>query len=322
MSFRAKSLVAASLAVILSACSDSSLENKTGKALYQEAAQQLYADKTQYNFKADFLINADTSNPMLNDLAIKLSGAADNSNRRYEFTPEVQAAIFTFKLPMLLDGKKNEALLDTSSVLDTALLFAPQAQQEIQQYKNKFIRFSPDNFSIEENELAEAMVIVSEVLNIAHGTLNEFYQAIPESSIEKRALDAKAKEIGAKVLLNIKLDQQQSKVLQQHINGYLQSVITANEKLPENFKEEFLSAFNESQNDNGYENSEVMMYLNEKGQVIHEINTMNYEVDGETISIRANIDYSNYGKANFTIQPKPEQIINFTAEHMQALQNL
>lgn len=322
MSLTTKYLAVTSLAVLLAACGDSSLDKKTGKVLHKEAAQHLYEKDAQFNFNADFLIDVETDNPMLADLKIKLSGAVNNNAQRYELLPEVQAAIFNFKLPILIDGKKNEALFDTSSIVETALLFAPQAKSELLQYKNKFVRFSPENFTIDENEMAEAVAIASETLSIAHGALNEFYQALPESSIEKLALDDKAKQIDAKVLLNIQLDQQQSKALQKHINSYLHNTVTANEKLPTDFKQSFLSALSENQADTGYESSQVMLYLNSKGQIIHEVSAFNYDTEGEKVSISASIDYSNYGQAKFTIQPQQEQIINFTEENMRALQGM
>lgn len=317
-----KYIAVASLSVLLTACGDSGLDKKSGKVLYQEAAQHLYTKDSQFNFNADFLVDIENENPMLQGLKIKLSGAANNSAQRYELIPEVQAAIFNFKLPMLIDGKKHEALFDTSSVVETALMFAPQAQSELQQYKNKFVRFSPDNFTIDEDDMAQALVVMTEALTIGGGVLNEFYQAVPESSIQKLALDDTAKQLDAKALLSVNLNKRQSKALQEHINTYMYDAVAANKKLPKDFKRGFLEALEENEVDGGYESSESMLYLNAKGQIIHEVSVFNYEIEGEEVSFNATVDYSNYGKANFTLSPKKNQIIDITEENLSAIQDM
>lgn len=317
-----KHFAVASLALLISACGDSGFDKKTGKTLYQEATQQLYADNAQYNFKADISVDTDAENPMLADLKVKLSGAVDNNAQRYELLPEVEAAVFNLKMPMRIDIKNKELLLDTSHVIDAALMFAPQAKKQLQQYKNKFIRFSPDNFKLYKDDMAEAMLIVSEVVKIGTGAMNEYIKIIPESSIEKLPLDDKAKQLGAKAVLKAKLDREQSQALQQHINTYIRDRVAANDKLSDEIKQNVLEVLVETENDSSYESSEAVIYLDSEGRIIHETNMFNYEAEGEQLNVSMTVNYSNYGKASFTITPDKDQIRNFTEEDMHALQNL
>lgn len=320
---KTKYLVVAGLAALLAACGgDSELDKKSAKTLYQEATQQLYAKDAQFNFKADANIDIGIENPFLTDLKIKLTGAVDNNAQRYELVPEVETSIINFKLPVLVDAKKKELLLNPTNVIDAALMFAPQANSELQQYKNKFIRFSTSNFKIDEEDMAKVITVVSETVEIGYGAMNEFTKVLPESSINKMELNEKAKQLNAKAVLQVRLDEQQSKELQQHINTYLYEQVAANQKLPEEFKEGFLQGLLEADSDTGYESSESVLYLNDKGQIIHENDVYNYEIEGEKVSISMTIDYSNYGKASFTINPSENQIIDFTEEKMRSLQRM
>lgn len=320
---KTKYLVITSLAALLAACGgDSDLDKKSAKTLYQEATQQLYAKEAQFNFKADAKVDIGIENPFLTDLKVKLSGAVNNNAQRYELIPEVEAAIFNFKLPILVDAKKKDLLLNPTNIIDTALMFAPQANSELQQYKNKFVRFSTKNFEIDEEDMAKVITVVSEVVEMGYATMNEFTKIIPETSIEKIELNEKAKQINAKAILKVRLDEQQSKELQQHINTYLYNQVAENEKLPEEFKEGFMQGLLEANSDTGYESSESVLYLNDKGQIIHENDVFNYEIEGEKVSISMTIDYSNYGKASFTINPSENQIIDFTEEKMRSLQRM
>ncbi len=320
---KTKYFVVAGLAALLAACGgDSELDKKSAKTLYQEATQQLYAKDAQFNFKADANIDIGIENPFLTDLKVKLTGAVDNSAQRYELVPEVEAAIFNFKLPILVDAKKKELLLNPTNIIDTALMFAPQANSELQQYKNKFVRFSTNNFEIDEEDMAKVITVVSEAVEMGYGAMNEFTKVLPESSINKMELNEKAKQLNAKAVLQVRLDEQQSKELQQHINTYLYEQVAANQKLPEEFKEGFLQGLLEADSDTGYESSESVLYLNDKGQIIHENDVYNYEIEGEKVSITMTIDYSNYGKASFTINPSANQIIDFTEEKMRSLQRM
>lgn len=320
---KTKYLVVAGLAALLAACDgDSELDKKSAKTLYQEATQQLYAKDAQFNFKADANIDIGIENPFLTDLKIKLTGAVDNNAQRYELVPEVETSIINFKLPVLVDAKKKELLLNPTNVIDAALMFAPQANSELQQYKNKFIRFSTSNFKIDEEDMAKVITVVSETVEIGYGAMNEFTKVLPESSINKMELNEKAKQLNAKAVLQVRLDEQQSKELQQHINTYLYEQVAANQKLPEEFKEGFLQGLLEADSDTGYESSESVLYLNDKGQIIHENDVYNYEIEGEKVSISMTIDYSNYGKASFTINPSENQIIDFTEEKMRSLQRM
>ena len=313
-----------SLAVFLTACGDSGLDKKSGKTLYQEATQQLYAKDAQFNFNANMAVEAEAEaeNPMLADLKINISGAINNITKRYEFVPEVEAAIFNFKIPIFIDGKNNEILLNTSNFIDAALMFVPQAKNELKQYKNKFVRFSPDNFEINEDDMAQAMTIASQAAKIGYGVMGEFTQAIPESSIQKLELDDKAKQLDAKAVLKVTLDQQQSEALQKHINTYIYDQVAANEELPEEFKTEFMQALLESDSDSGFESSESVLYLNAKGQIVHDQNVLNYDIEDEKVSVSMTTDYSNYGKASFSVYPEKDQIIEFTEENMRSLQQM
>lgn len=319
---KTKYLAAVGLTALLAACGGSELDKKSAKTLYQEATQQLYAKDAQFNFKADAIVDIGVENPFLTDLKVKLSGAVNNSAQRYELIPEVEAAIFNFKLPILVDAKKKELLLNPTNIIDTALMFAPQANSELQQYKNKFVRFSTKNFEIDEEDMAKAMTVVTETVEMVYGAMNEFAKVIPESAITKMDLNEKAKQLDAKAVLKIRLDQEQSKELQQHINTYMYEQVAANEKLPAEFKEGFMQGLLEANSDTGYESSESVLYLNDKGQIIHESDVFNYEVEGEQISITMTVDYSNYGKASFTINPSDKQILDFTEENMRSLQRM
>lgn len=308
------------LTVLLTACGDSESETKSAKTLLQETSEYMYSDTAQFNFNANVLVDSETENPILSDLKITIAGAANNSAQRYEITPKVEAAVFNFTLPILLDFKKKKALIDPNKVLETIAMFAPQAQAELNQYKNKFIRFSPDNFKIDENEMTEAMTFASEAIEIGSGAMTEYMQNIPESSVTKLALNEKAKQLGAKTVLNVKLDSQQIKVLQEQLNTYLRDKVTANDKLPEEFKEAFLQGLTEAVNDSGSESAESVLYLNNKGQLVQQNDVLKYVIEGEKINVNVTIDYSNYGKANFTINPSKDQIVDFSEETMRSMQ--
>lgn len=327
MSFtKVKYCVVASLAVLITACCDSSSDSgfntKSGKTLYQEATQQLYAGNAQFNFKANISADTDADSPLLKDLKIKLSGAINNVSQRYEVVPEVGAAMFNFKLPMLLDGKNKELLLNTTDFIDAALLFFPKAKNELHLYKNKFIRFSPDNFKIDEKDMAQALIIASEALKIGAGAMNEIIDSLPESSIQKLPLDDKAKALNAKVVLKATLNSQQIQALQKHMNTYIYDSIAANKQLPQEFKQNMSTTLLEADNDAGYQSSESVIYLNEKGQVLHENNVFNYEIEGDKVNISMIVDYSNYGKASFTVSPDKNQITDFTEENIRSLQSM
>lgn len=312
-----KTLLVTSLAALLSACggdSESELEKKSPKTLYQEAMQHLYAKDAQFNLNASTAIDMGDDNPMLAGLKVNFTGAINNSQQRYELIPTVEAAIFNFKLPLLIDIKKQEVLVDPSNVIDTAAMFLPDAASEFQQYKNKFVRFSVDNFDVPEDDLKEATAAFAEIVEAGAGALNEFSQKIPESSIRKLDLDDKAKQLGAKAVLNVSLNAQQSKELQQHINTYISNKISSSTTFPEEGKEEIIRSLAEASEETGYESSDSVLYLNDKGQIIHESDVFNYEIDGEKMTLAVSVDYSNYGKAVFTINPAKDQIIDFSED--------
>ena len=313
--------VIAGLAVLLTACSGSDLDNKSAKTLYQEALQQLYAQDTQFNFKANIAVDIDNDNPMLTDLKINIAGAINNTAQHYELIPKVEAAIFNFKLPVFIDGKKPEILLDISNSIDVALLFVPQAQNELKQYRNKFIRFSPDNFDIDEEKMAQAVTIFSQVTKIGYAAIEQYTQAVPESSMEKLALDDKAKQLNAKTVLKLTLDQQQARKIQKHLNNYIYQQVSDNGALPADFKTEFLQALQSDELDSGFKSAESVLYLNDQGQVIHDINTFNYDIEDEPVSISMTVDYSNYDKADFSLSPRQDQIIELNEENIRALEH-
>lgn len=318
---KSKTLLVGSLAVLLTACGGSELDKKSAKELYQDAAQHLYAKDAQYNFKADLKLDIGIENPFASNAKVRLSGAVNNNVQRYEFLPEIEAGMFNLKLPMLLDVKQQELVLDPSYVIDTIGMFAPQANAEIKQYKNKFVRFSVKNFEVDEADMAETMLVMTEMLGIGYGALNEFSKALPESSIQKGDLDDKAKELGAKTVLHVKLDEQQSKDIQQHINTYFYDQVKASTKLPKDVKKGLMEGFLDSKDESGYGSSESVIYLNEKGQTIRQSDELNIDVEGDKINIAMTIDYSNYGKAAFTVSPSKNDIVDFTEKNMRSLQD-
>lgn len=323
MSFvRVKHILMVGLFGLLTACGGSDLDEKSAKTLYQEATQHLYAKDAQFNFKADAAVDVGIENPFLTEMKIKLEGAVDSASKRYELVPEVETPILSFKLPMLVDVKQQEFLVNPSNVIDAALMFAPQANTQLQQFRNKFVRFSPDNFEIDKSDLAEAVSVITEVAALGYLAMDEYTKVVPESSIEKLDLDATAKKHDAKAVLKVKLDKQQSKELQEHINTYLYEKVAENQKLPEEFKQAFMEGLLEASNDSGFESSQSVMYLNDKGQVTHEVSTMNYEVEGDQLSVEMKIDYSNYGNARFSIKPSKSEIVEFTEENVRMLQNM
>lgn len=317
---KTKYLLVGGLAVLLAACGGSELDKKSAQDLYQQAVQHLYAKDAQYNFKADMKVKINIENPFFSDAKIKLSGAVNNSVQRYELVPELETEIFNFKLPALIDVEKQELLLDPSNVLEVLSLFALEKNTELQQYKNKFVRFSIDNFEVDESDMTEALTVFSEVVDIGYGALSELTQSVPESSIQKADLDDKAKDLGAKVVLHVKLDQQQSKELQQHMHTYMYDKIKVSSKLPEDFKEGAMEALLNTDGDTGYESSESVIYLNEKGQIIHQSDVLTFEVEGDQINIVTAVNYSNYGNAIFSINPSKDQILDFTEKDRSMLQ--
>ena len=116
-----KYFLLACIAVLLTACDDSGLDNsgldkKPGGTLYREATQQLYAQDAQFNFTAHITLNTEAENTTLNELQVKVSGAVNNISQRYELIPEIKAAVFNVKLPILIDRKNKEILLNTRQI--------------------------------------------------------------------------------------------------------------------------------------------------------------------------------------------------------------
>lgn len=320
LSLTKKHLMIAGVSVLLTACGGSELDNKSAKTLYQEAVQHLYAKDSQYNFKGEALVDIGVENPFASGLMLKIAGAVDNKQLRYEVLPEIEAGMFNVKLPIKLDINKKELLVNPSSILDTVMMFAPQAAEEAHKYRNKFIRFSPDNFTISKEDMAEVSTVVSELTMIGTQALEQASKNIPEQSIRKLELDDKAKEIGAKVIVNVELDEAQSRALQQQVNQFFRDSVAANTKLPEDFKKAFLEGMDEAQDDAGYESSSSFLYINDKGQPIHERAVFNYGFDGDSVSVSLNMDYLSFGSAKFVINPAASDIVNFTEEDLRALQ--
>lgn len=170
--------------------------------------------------------------------------------------------------------------------------------------------------------MAQALTIASEALKIGAGAMNEIIDSLPESSIQKLPLDDKAKALNAKVVLKATLNSQQIQALQKHMNTYIYDSIAANKQLPQEFKQNMSTTLLEADNDAGYQSSESVIYLNEKGQVLHENNVFNYEIEGDKVNISMIVDYSNYGKASFTVSPDKNQITDFTEENIRSLQSM
>lgn len=320
-----KYFLLACIAVLLTACDDSGLDNsgldkKPGGTLYREATQQLYAQDAQFNFTAHITLNTEAENTTLNELQVKVSGAVNNISQRYELIPEIKAAVFNVKLPILIDRKNKEILLNTRQIVDAALILMPQTKDKLLLYKNRFIRLSPNNFKLNENNMTQAITVASEAVVIGSAVLHELFKSVPEASIQKLELDGKAKQIAAQAVLKVSLDQQQSKILQKHISTYIYHQIATNKELSEELKNELMQTLLTANNNSGYESSESVLYLNKQGQIMHERNVFNYAVNGDKISVRMIIDYSNYHHASFSINPRKNQIIEFTEENMRSLQ--
>lgn len=315
----------AAITVLLTACGDSGLgdselDKKSAEALYREATQQLYAQNAQFNFTAHIALDTEAENPTFSQLNIKVSGAVNNISQRYELIPEITAAVFTIKLPVLIDRKSQEVLLNTSQLIDAALILMPQTKDKLLLYKNKFIRLRSNNFKPNESHMAQAITIASEAAVIDSGTLHELFNSVPKASIQKLELDDKAGQIDAQAVLKITLDQQQSKRLQKHISTYIYHQVAANKELSEDCKKELIQTLLAADHNSDYQSSESVIYLNKQGQIMHERNVFNYDIAGEKISVRMIIDYSNYHNASFRIHPRKDQILEFTEENMRALQ--
>src|SRR5690606_10388010 len=145
---------------------DSELDKKSAEALYREATQQLYAQDAQFNFTAHIALDTEAENPTFNQLNIKVSGAVNNISQRYELIPEIKAAVFTVKQPALIDRKSQDVLLNTSQLVDAALILMPQTKDKLLLYKNKFIRLRSINFKLNEKHVAHAITIASEAVVI------------------------------------------------------------------------------------------------------------------------------------------------------------
>lgn len=315
INFKTAAFVA--MTTLLTACGggDSGLDKKSAKELFQEASQHFYAPNAQYNFSSVAKIYTTVDNPFTDELKLKINGAIDNKAMRYEIRPEVEAGMINVKLPMLIDIKKQEVMIDPANVVDTIGMFTPDAARDLAKYKGKHVRFSLKNFDVNAKDLEAAMTIISETTKIAVGALNEFNAHIPESSIKKLDLDSKAKELNAKAKIRVDLDAEQSKELQRKVNAYFIAEVQRNEHFPADFKRDFNDAMLENDlMDSGIENTSSVMYLNDKGQVIHSQDTYNFSVENDSVSMTMTTDYSNYGKPEFKVAPKAADIVEFTQQ--------
>lgn len=316
-----KMLALAALGVFLSACGgDSALDKKTAKELFQQASSQLYANDAQYNFSSTAKIYTTVENPFTDELKILISGAVDNKSGRYEVNPEIQAGVINVKFPLLVDINKKEIIVNPGNIVDTVGMFVPEAGRQLAAYKGKHVRFSLSNFDIDTADLEMAMQAFSEFVRIGVGAMGEFNKNIPEQSIKKLELDSKAKEINAKAKIRVDLDHAQSKELQRQVNAYFIAEVSKSDSLPQELKQNFVEAMMEVDSvDNGIENSSSIMYLNDKGQLIHGQDTYNFVVEHESASITMSTDYSNYAKPVFKVAPKSGDIIDFTQQDLEQM---
>lgn len=306
--------------VLLTACGGSEPEEKSAKELYQHASKLLYADNARYNFSSDIKISTTVENPFTEGLKLTINGAIDNKELRYELRPEIEAAIISLKMPMLLDAKKKQLILDPSNIVDTIGMFVPDAAQQLAKYKGKHVRFSLSNFDVDTSEMEEVMVVFAELLRIGTGAINQFYTLVPDSSIQKLELDSKAKELKATAKIRVDLDSAQSRELQRQINAYFIAEVEKSEVLPAEFKEDFVEAMHDIDSyDNGVENSSSVMYINAKGQAVHSQETYNFNVDNDSLSMTMATDYSNYDKPEFKIAPKESDIMDITQQDLEQL---
>lgn len=317
-----KATLMLTISALLVACGGGEdLSKKSAKELYQSAFSQLYADNSQFNFSSKAKIFTNVENPFTDNLELVITGAVDNKTGRYEIIPQVDAGIIKVNLPILLDVKKKELIVNPGDIVDTVGMFAPEVGAKLAKYKGKHVRLQLANFDIDAGDLEKATLIFTETLSISKGALDEFNQNIAQESIKKLELDSKGKEIGAKVKLRIDLDAAQSKELQLKVNAYFVDQVNKNKNFPEEFKQGFTEAMAEIDvNDNGMENSSSVMYLNDKGQLIHSQDTYNFIVDEQSVSIQMNTDYSNHGKVNFTVAPKAGDIIDITKQDIEEMQ--
>ena len=306
------------LGVLLTACGGAEQEEKSARELYQQASELLYADNARYNFSSDMKIGTTVANPFTEELRLTLNGAIDNKELRYELRPEVEAGVFSVKMPLLLDAGKKQLVLDPSNLVDTVGMFVPDAAQQLAKYRGKHVRFSLSNFDVDSGEMEEVMLVFAELLRIGTGALNQFYTLVPDSSIQKLELDSKAKELKATAKIRVDLDSAQSRELQRQINAYFIAEVEKSQVLPAECKVDFVEAMQDIDSyDNGVENSSSIMYINASGQLVHGQETYNFNVEDESATLIMTTDYSNYGKPEFKIAPKESDIIEITQQELE-----
>lgn len=318
----AKTLFASSLVLLLTACGDSTFDKKTAKQLYQEGASQLYSAKAQYNFNADLKIAGEEINPMLANLKVRVNGAFDNAKGQLELVPEFKAAMIQGRLPLQLNLKSQQLLLDPTDLVAAIQMFVPAGTSVLNRYAGKYIRFQPKNFSLDteqKQQLNEVLGMVDTGISVLMDVQDESIASLPDKHFKKLELDDYAKNNQARAVIHFSMTAEES---MQHSQKMAQAILKRieNEEKFAEFKDEFATTINTALSENLGESVDTTLYINEKGQITHMKGLGQVDVEGEKVKFQMLINLTNYGKATFSMQPDSSQIIDFNEDEIVRLQ--
>ncbi len=320
-----KTLIASGLALLLTACGGSAPDDKPAKQLYEEASNHLYAPNTQYNFSADVRLDGAEFEPMIKNAKITVSGAVDNAKGRVELIPEVKAAMFQVRLPISLDFKKKQLLLDPSNLLEAAQMFLPDASA-LDSYAGKYVRLQPGNFELDteqQQQLNKALAMLDEGFDLFMDVQKESIATMDEKHFEKLALDDYAKQNNASAVVRVQMSAEEQKAHETAMIKSIMNRIENNQKFAEyrdDIKTALEAVYEESLNGEGSGEVDTLLYLDKKGQIIHVVSDTVQMVEGSAVKINIKMDVNNYGKAKFELTPKESDIIDFNEQEAMRLQ--
>lgn len=325
LSRRLKLVVPVALSLLLAACGQEA-EKKSAKTLYLEGYQQLSAPSAQYNFNADIKLDGHQLEPMLADVKLTLKGAADIERKKFEIIPEVKAAMFQITLPLSLDLKQQHLMLDPSDIISAMQMFQPGASGVVERYKNKYVRLQKASFKLDEEQQQEvdsALGVAGEVLDIVFDVAEKVSQDLPESSFQLQELGDSGKHAGAVTAVTLTLTAEQRKKLEDDMYIQVRQRITESDSIPDEIKENIIVAMEEAKAaEQVQENTDSIIYLNDKGQIVRINDRYAYTVEGKQALVDLHVVLSNYGQAQFVITPPEERIIDLDEEEIAIIQFL
>lgn len=325
LSPRLKYILPVALGLLLSACGQET-EKKSAKALYLDGYKHLSSPTAQYNFNADIKLDSIQLESMLPDVKLTLKGAADIGRKKYELIPEVKAAMFQVTLPLSLDIKQQSLVIDPSDIIGVMQMFQPGAAGVVERYRNKFVRMQTASLKLEgeqKEQLDQAVSAIAELLDVALDITQETSRNLPESSFQLQPLDNANKQDGAVTAINLTLTAEQKEALGREMISLFKQRINEKDNLPDELRSAIMSGIEEAEAaEQIHESTDSIVYLNDKGQIIRINDRYTYNADGKQARADINLVLSNYGKAEFSITPNDDQIIELDEQEIATIQLL